>query len=239
MQPPKFYWLSILGLVLVILPPVGLVLSIVSLRVIQKHNYRGKNIAIVGIVVNSLLLTPIIFLAWLVFVTSGGFRGNAAQKELTPIYEQVESIGGKKLCDNGDAGYGIDNTRPWYEAYYSVSDLPDLTSKVKEFAKNEGFDLHEDGLLITRAKGLPDPGTTSWRSVGVEYSPDSDYLTSKDEQLGDSYSEKNELSVRIHRTIASSLNCSNSNKYEYGYEYTPMPGTALVKLTMSLPDTKL
>lgn len=137
--------LDVIGLVLAIaLPPVGAVVSIVALVVKIRSGTQGKALAIVGAVWGVIFSLPFLFFLWL-YMILGGWKGNDAQKEIQPFLAQIQKAGGEELCDAGDSGIGLDNSRPWYQVYYAMPASPQLASKIKAGADQAGFSLTIDG----------------------------------------------------------------------------------------------
>jgi hypothetical protein len=71
----------------------------------------------------------------------GAFRPNVAQSAFGPIANALESAGAQRICDNGDAGYGPDNTAPWYDTTYLMPSTPQLTNRLIAIGANQGFSL--------------------------------------------------------------------------------------------------
>jgi hypothetical protein len=84
-----------------------------------------------------LLLTVICGFAYAL----GGFRQNAAKSAFQPIGHALESAGGHRVCDSGDAGYGPDNTAPWYDAIYRMPKKPALRARLVSIGADHGFTL--------------------------------------------------------------------------------------------------
>ncbi len=71
----------------------------------------------------------------------GQFRDNVAQDAAQPMISSMSHLGGSILCDVGDAGYGPDNTQPWYQGQLDVPDSPALISSVTAAAAKQGYTL--------------------------------------------------------------------------------------------------
>jgi Domain of unknown function (DUF4190) len=192
--------LSVAGLILAVLcPPVGLVVSVLALREIKKNYLRGRGRAIFGVIWGAIFTVPFLLLAWL-FIALGGWKGNEAKKAAQPFIAQVQKAGGKKICDNGDSGDGIDNTQPWYEVYYELPNSPSLTSDVKAYAASIGYPLAQDTASINQLKGIPDKnGVTTEPDGGATFNPSADYLISN--RNGSS------LAITINRKTSVALYC--------------------------------
>src|SRR5690242_10330275 len=106
-----------LGVIFAILiPPIGAVLSVVALRKTRRNKLPGWGHNVFGIVWGTLFTLPFLFFIWVIIALGGlGLHSNDATKAAEPVMTQLDKIGGHKLCDNGDPGYGIDNWAPWYD----------------------------------------------------------------------------------------------------------------------------
>lgn len=80
----------------------------------------------------------------------GAFRPNVAKSAFGPIANALESAGAQRICDNGDAGYGPDNTAPWYDTTYLMPSTPQLTKRLIAISADQGFPL-------TRRETTSDP----------------------------------------------------------------------------------
>jgi hypothetical protein len=204
--------------------PVGLIISIIAWRKIHKLSLGGKWLAVTGVVLGALFSLPLLGFVWL-FMALGAWHGNQAQKDFEPIANQITALGGTKLCDNGDSGYGIDNTTPWYQVYYTVPDAADLTNKIKAIADQQGYRLEIDTAHIRQLKGLPDEhGTYSGSYGGEQFNPKSDYL------IGESGDKS--LSITINRQTTVALYCET----DYGKKQSTGNNTIL-DFGLSLPAT--
>jgi hypothetical protein len=222
--------IAIVGLLLAIfLAPVGFITSIIAWRRIRKHSLGGKKLAIIGTILGALLSLPFLFIAWL-FIALGGFQqithGNQAQNDFNPIAAQILKIGGVKLCDNGDSGYGIDNTMPWYQVYYTVPSTSDLTSRVKSIASQQGYQLGVDTNFVNQLKGLPDQSGAFVEPYGGEqFNAKSDYLVGQ--------SGNKSLKVTINRQTSVALYCGVK---DYGKQQQPGNSSAIIDFSLTLPD---
>lgn len=218
--------LSLVGLIFaIIVPPIGLVVSIIALLKIRKNNLQGKGKAIFGIIWGAIFTLPFIFLAWL-FISLGGLKGNEAKKDAQPFVAQIQKAGGKELCENGDSGYGIDNTQPWYEVYYEIPSDSQLTAEVKADAVQFGYPLAENTGLINKLKGIPDKnGDINEPYGGATFNSKSDYLISS--KNGKS------LTVTINRETSVPLYCGVSG---YGNKKSTGNNDAILDIDFTLPD---
>ena len=74
----------------------------------------------------------------------GGFRDNVAQDAASPLKASLDAVGGRMLCDQGDAGYGPDNRQPWYQATYSVPRQATARLRFFNAAGQNGYRLVRD-----------------------------------------------------------------------------------------------
>lgn len=227
-RPP----IALIGFILAfIIPLAGLIVSIIARREIIKKSLPGKKLATAGIVIGGIftfISGAFIVLALLAIAALGGFHtGNDAENASKPIIAQIDNIGGKKICSNGDGGHGIDNTTPWYDAYYTVPDTPQLTVKVKDIASRAGYNLAVDQATINQLHGLPDSnGVITEPYGGEKYNPKSDYL------MGNNGDKK--LSITINRQTDVALYCGSG---QYGRKQAAGNGIAIIDLSFTLPDT--
>lgn len=217
--------LAVIGLLLAVcIAPVGFITSIIAWHKINKHSLRGKGIAIAGTVIGGLLSLPFLLFTWL-FIVLGGWHGNQAEKDVKPMITEVQELGATKLCDNGDSGYSIDNTTPWYQVYYSVPDSSELTEKINSLAANEGYQLHTNSDLVAQLKGLPDQnGVYSQAYGGEQFSPQSDYLIA--------HASGKTLKVNVYRQAEVALYCSAK---DYGKKESASTN-AILDISVTLPD---
>ena len=217
--------LSIVGLVLsIVLPPVGLIVSIVALSEVKKKRLSGSGKAIFGIVWGAIFTLPALIGVWLIFVTVN----NKAANDIRPIASRIQAIGGKKLCDNGDSGYGGDNTQPWYEVYYQIPNNSQLTNELKQFAFESAYSLFPDTGLITELKNVADHATVTNYLPPDEpaYSAENDYLTAAN-------TNKGTLSMTIYRDTSVPLDCGVSN---YGRLQPTGSSNAIIDMRLTLPS---
>lgn len=218
--------IAYVGLILAfLLPLAGLIVSIIARRRILERSLPGSNLALAGIIVGGVFTAiSAAFLGlmlWL-FAALGGFHGNDAQGASKALTAQLAQIGGKKICSNGDSGYGIDNTKPWYEAYYEIPDTPGLTDKIKKIAASQGYQLRTNKQTIDQLQQ-----DVEYSLPGDEqYNPSTDYLTGT--------SGDRDLTVQVNRDTAVSLACDSG---QYGRKQAAGNGVVIVDISLSLPDT--
>lgn len=97
-----------------------------------------------------IVATIVAFVAFLYFMTPLGFISrlflapNYAEQEAKPIEKALVEAGAVKKCSNGDKGFGPDNTRPWYSAYFVIpEDKTEAINKIQEASKKTGYNLVE------------------------------------------------------------------------------------------------
>jgi hypothetical protein len=223
-KPAHSSRLSNIGLLLAILvPPLGAIVSIIAWWQISKKSLKGRKIAVFGTIWGLAFSLPFLYFSWFIVDISGGFHGNGAQSAAKPFLAKVEQAGGKKICENGDSGYGIDNNRPWYDAYYQIPDSSSLTNKIKNFANQTGYSLGTDKQAISQLQQ-----NSLYALPGDEqFNPSTDYLTGNN---GDKT-----LTVTINRRTSVTLNCSSG---QYGRKQATGDTDAILDISFQLPDVK-
>jgi hypothetical protein len=104
---------------------------------------NGRKIRRILITGFSIIIgVPLVVLVGL-YALIGGFRDNVADDAAQPIGQAIGSLHGRQVCAAGDAGYGPDNTQPWYQAFYEVKDSPDIQPIVTAAARKQGYSLVE------------------------------------------------------------------------------------------------
>jgi hypothetical protein len=196
---------------------VGLVVSVIAVRRITRGDLLGRASAVFGVVCGATLTVSLLALAWL-GSSLDLFGGNAAQHEVRSLVASVRHAGGRKLCDNGDAGRGIDNRQPWYEAYYEIADRPGLTDEVKAEAAHAGYPLEQDTERISELKDASEASQFT-------FDPEADYLVGT--------KNGNRLQVTIDRDTAVPLYCGVAG---YGTRRQTGADDAIVSISMELPD---
>lgn len=93
------------------------------------------------IIVSAILVS--IGVSWLIYSFIN--PPNKAQQLVAPIEKMLSStLAGEHICSTGDAGYGIDNTFPWYQVFYLV-DNTDVDQKIINAS-------HTIGVPITKSE---------------------------------------------------------------------------------------
>jgi hypothetical protein len=182
---------------------------------------KRSKLKIAGIVIGSLLGAAVLINIAVFYILIGGYgHSNHAQADLRPILRQVQNLGGKAICDNGDNGYTLDNNQPWYEAYYTISSTASLTSRIESISASQGYKLKIDSTTISQLKS-----DGNYYGAQQKYNPASDYLVG---QKGGAY-----LNIIINRDTSVALNCSSGT---YG-RLQNTNGNAIIDFSMSLPST--
>jgi hypothetical protein len=162
-----------------------------------------------------VLTVPFLVFVWLA-VALDVFGGNAAYDEAQTLVAGVRQAGGRELCDNGDAGHGIDNTQPWYRVYFKIADRPSLTDDVKAKAAQAGYRLEQDTELIAELKDAPERFQ--------QFNPRADYLVAA--------RRDNHLRVTIDRDAAVLLYCDGAG---YGDRKRTGADDAILTIYLQLP----
>jgi hypothetical protein len=102
------------------------------------------------VIIGASILVPIVAFVSVFVYTLGGFRENTAKSAFQPIGHAIESAGGHQLCESGDAGYGPDNTQPWYHVAYQIPSGSTLRERLVAIGADNGF-------LLTRRATPDDP----------------------------------------------------------------------------------
>jgi hypothetical protein len=144
---------------------------------------------------------------------------------LAPVHPEV-------VCDNGDAGTGIDNDVPWYTVYLVVDRTPDLDRTMMDAAGKAGLHLEPDPTRARRAAeaaasysaGRPRRGPDAPVLEPVEADPSTSFLTATDNgrNLKVAMARTGEMRTRCRR-----MDQSGSTRVE--------PGKAVVVINVALP----
>jgi hypothetical protein len=97
----------------------------------------------------------------------GLFRENIAETGFRPMADALRASGATLACDQGDPGYGPDNTSPWYKAVFAAPRSVTLPDRVLEIAASEGFMLSELRLADPEVPQKLYQGTHSMRTLTV------------------------------------------------------------------------
>lgn len=157
-----------------------------------------------------------------VFYNLGAFHSNGAQTQAASIFAGFKPLGGKLVCDNGDSGYTIDNSTPWYQAFYTVPGNPETA--IRQMAAQKGYQLSTDAQLVQNLSN-PDQATTN-SSDFTDYNQSNSYLTAQ--------SGGNKLNIGIYRKGTAKLLCSS----RWGAELPVPDGKSIVDVQLTLPDTQ-
>jgi hypothetical protein len=93
------------------------------------------------IIIGVVILVSILAAACVFVYSLGGFRTNEAKSAFQPIGHAIESAGGHQLCESGDAGFGPDNTQPWYRVAYQIKSDSALRERLVAIGADNGFAL--------------------------------------------------------------------------------------------------
>jgi len=97
---------------------------------------RRPLIFILSLVIILLVAIPCLFVYAL-----GGFHLNDAETAFRPIGQDLEASGAHRLCNTGDAGFGPDNTAPWYHVIYEIPAVPQPQTHLVAIAAQYGYRL--------------------------------------------------------------------------------------------------
>jgi len=97
---------------------------------------RKPLIFVLSSVVVLLVAIPCLFIYAL-----GGFHSNDAETAFRPIGQDLEASGAHRLCNTGDAGFGPDNTAPWYHTVYEIPMAPHPPAHLLTIAQQHGYRL--------------------------------------------------------------------------------------------------
>jgi hypothetical protein len=95
---------------------------------------RHSIVKIALIVVASVVTVFAVLLFAVAYFVLGAFHDNKAEDAVAPLEQQLQSVGGLKLCSSGFSGYGVlsDADTPWYSVTYR---MPSSTIAKKVFFK--------------------------------------------------------------------------------------------------------
>jgi hypothetical protein len=127
---------------------------------------RRRN-RIVSAIVGGVALVLIGGSAFSVARSVGLFHENIAETGFRPMAEALRASGANLACDQGDSGYGPDNTSPWYKAVFAAPRSVSLPDRVMEIAAKEGFMLSELRLADPEVPQKLYQGTDSRRTLTV------------------------------------------------------------------------
>lgn len=217
---PSNTTLGIVGLTLaILLPPVGLALSIIALVKTKNNPSQGKTIPVIGIVVGSVLSIALVVAAVFMFfatlflnAVTGSGSENIAQTEATAIVAPLNNNQTRLVCDDGYSGKGLDSVDPWYTAYYELPSQ-DAVSRLIDAAKAQGYALQEDTAAAAR--------------LAKSYDSRNEYLIAP---------TKNDytLQVTIYRTDKVTIRCRSMQQNTV----TPAAANDIAEITLSAPSVR-
>ena len=218
-MPPKDTLARVIGFILAfIIPPLGVIISLIVLGNRKKKLQKTSRLSRSGVLIGSILSVP--FILWVGFYALlGGFYRNGPQSAFKPIGTKLVQLGGHMICDNGDNGHGLDNTTPWYRAYYSMPATDNLKSEVYAAAAAANFKLTVNTNEITALKDLTAARQTTPPNTDDYYNPNSDYLMGAN--------GPRILTVTINRQTSVRLDCAQG---AYGRYQETGADTAIVTM---------
>lgn len=216
---PSNTTLGIVGVTLaILLPPVGLVLSIIALIKTRNNPSQGKTTPIIGIVVGSVLSIVLVIAAVFMFfatlflnAVTGSGSENIAKTEATAIVAPLNNNQARLVCDDGYSGKGLDSVDPWYTAYYELPGQS-ATRTIIDAAKAQGYTLQED--------------TTAASQLAKSYDPRNEYMVAT--------KDKYTLQVTIYRTDNVTIDCASMQQNNI----TPAANNDIAEITLSTPSAR-
>lgn len=171
----------------------------------------------------AIVIALVIFMVY-VWYQLGGGHANKAAAAMSPINVQLSELGANKICENGDNGYSIDNRQPWHTEYYTINDTGNLANQLDAIATKAGYPLGVDTQHSNIERESPN-------HVIYGGNTNNDYFSST------KYLDSSRFDVEIVRHGIIALNCNDEN-IPYGQERTPMPGEAIIYLSITFPVRK-
>lgn len=149
---------------------------------LKKHKvaYVTSLITILGV----LVLFGLMFISPLMLLSPGKSRTNTAKAELEPIMTIVEGQGLEKICGQGDNGYSIANTAPWFDSFAVGENEEQAVAELTNWLLDNGWKLGQrenlsdetlisatrNKLTFTMRKSAQDK-TCSWDALSDENYP--------------------------------------------------------------------
>jgi hypothetical protein len=155
---------------------------------------------------------------------------NPAEEVAATIVAGLVSVHPEPICDNGDAGVGIDNDVPWYTVYIFLDQTPDLDQFVIVASGKAGFQLEIDQELVDAYKR----GIVNRRHAGdptgvpgVRFDPTTSFLVAiaADRQVRATLIRRGEIGT----------DCRGVE--QWGKSATVRPGRAILRLDVTLPKS--
>lgn len=160
-------------------------------------------------------LTLLVLVLWGLWT---GLRRNRAKRPLRRLIAALGALNPQVIARVGDAGLGIDNTRPWYHYYVTVDLVPELDDLLRSAARDLGFDA-EIG------KGYVD----AFAGSSLALDPTASHLNA--------WSGGRSLRANVSRGTEVPV-YAYGRGIEWGTKVAPQPGRAIVSLSMHLPDVR-
>jgi hypothetical protein len=161
-----------------------------------------------------------------------GSPENPAERAARTLVAALASVHPTEVCDNGDAGVGIDNDIPWSIVYLVVDLVPDLDQRMVDAAAKVGWHLEPDSTRARRAveaaasyaAGTPRRGPDATVLEPVPAVPSTSFLAAT--------ANGRMLKVAVARTGEMSTRCRMREQSGA----TPVkPGSAAVIIDVELP----
>lgn len=97
----------------------------------------------------------------------GLFHENIAETGFRPMADDLRASGADLACEQGDPGYGPDNTSPWYKAIFTAPGSVDLSGRLMAIAAKQGFALSQLRIADPAASQKLYQGAHSKRTLTV------------------------------------------------------------------------
>lgn len=118
------------------------------------------------------LVAGLLALPALCILILGRVYPNKAEVETKKFINGISALHPSFICDDGDPGYGPDNTTPWYTGYYYIDASTSAQSIISQSASSRGIQLTTDTSYTQQLKGQ-----SSEAPFGDEiFNPNSVYL---------------------------------------------------------------
>jgi len=216
-------------LLAIIVPPIGIILSVRSLILVlekkQKQKITSKSgvvFGVLGIYIGVMLTFIIGFIILGLYSLGGGGHTNIAQVAMKPIQKIIEPTGARQLCVNGDNGYSIDNSQPWYTVYYLVNDASKITQEIKAAAYSSSYSLVSDNGRVQSNQTI-NIGTGKVEMFNAQ----NDYL------IGSNSKNSSSLYVEVIKKGVIALDCNTGT---YGISQLPPTNGAIIYLSILFPN---
>lgn len=166
--------------------------------------------------ISKLVITfvSIIFVAGIFWL-----KNNPATNDSRIITDKLKTLGAKELCNNNDAGKGLDNRQPWIDAFYSVPDKSDLSSQIiMELKQKKEIDLITTDKFI-ELYGRENHGIQI-KPLSYENKPGNEFLIHK--------SKYGLIQINIRRDSEVEIKCES--KEAVNYKVKQQSGYAVIEV---------